>query len=51
MHPNNDEKSIHELIQDMWVKLRDMDDFSESSQYKKIIQKFQKGFEDEYLKS
>ena len=50
MPPNKEGKSIFELIQDMRVKLRDMEDFTESIQYKSIIQKFQKGFEEEYLK-
>jgi hypothetical protein len=46
-----DEKLISELIQDMRVKLRDMDDFSESIHYKTIIKKFQEGFEKEYSQS
>ena len=52
MEINEDEKSIVEhLLQDMLVKLRDMNDFKDSLQYKKIISKFQKGFEEEYSRS
>ena len=48
MQSEKDEKAVTELLQDMRVKLRDMDDFSKSTYYKKIISKFQKGFEKEY---
>lgn len=48
MEPEKDEKAVTELLQDMCVKLRDMDDFSESLTYKKIITKFQRGYEEEY---
>ncbi len=52
MKSKEDEKSIVEhLLQDMHVRLRDMDDFKDHWYYKKIISKFQKGFEEEYSHS
>ena len=52
MHLKKDEKSEVEcLLQDMHIKLRDMDDFSESKIYKRILLKFEKGFEEEYSSS
>jgi len=50
MHLKKDEKSDVEcLLQDMHIKLRDIEDFSESNMYKKILLKFKKGFEEEYF--
>ena len=47
-----DEKSVIEhLLQDMQVKLRDMDDFVEGLHYKKILSKFHKGYKEEYTHS
>ncbi len=51
MVPVNDKKVISELIQDMRVKLRDIDNFFQSNKYEKIIFKFQTGFEEEYFPS
>lgn len=52
MDARNDEKSIiKHLLQDMFIKLRDIDDFKDHLQYKEILSKFQKGFEEEYSQS
>ena len=49
MNTRNDEKSIVEhLLQDMYVKLRDIDDFKDHLQYKEILSKLQRGYEEEY---
>ena len=52
MYTRNDEKSIVEhFLQDMHVKLRDIDDFKDHLQYKEILSKFQKGYDEEYIRS
>ena len=52
METKNNEKSIIEhLLQDMHVKLRDIDDFKKHLEYKEILARFQKGYQDEYAKS
>ena len=51
MQELNDEQFVSELLQDMRIKLRDIEDFSESLHYKNILSKIQKGFEEEYSNS
>jgi hypothetical protein len=52
MDAKKDEKSIIEyLLQDMNIKLRDIDDFEDHLRYKEILSKFQKGYEEEYSQS
>jgi hypothetical protein len=47
----DDEQFIFELLQDMRIKLRDIEEFSESLHYKNILSKIQEGFEEEYSNS
>ncbi len=51
MQDLKDEQLVNGLLQDMRIKLRDIEDFNESSHYKKIISKIQKGYEEEYSRS
>ena len=46
---NDDKSTIQHLLQDMYVKLRDIDDFKDHLQFKEILTKFQKGYEEEYF--
>ncbi|MHA1730064.1 MAG: hypothetical protein ACTSWY_15255 [Promethearchaeota archaeon] len=46
----DDKKFLEELVQDMKVRVRDMNDFRAERRYKKVIAKFQEGIESEYGK-
>lgn len=51
MYKRNEKRVVEQLIQDMRVRARDMDNFLEARKYKKIIEKFEKGAESEFDKS
>jgi hypothetical protein len=47
----NDRDVVERLVQDLKVKARDIDDFMEKKKLQKIIDKFQKGMEEEFKDS
>ena len=47
----NDRDVVERLVQDLRIKARDIDDFMEKKKLKKIIDKFQKGMEEEFKDS
>lgn len=48
MRNRNDKRTVEQLIQDMRVRARDMDNFMEARKYKRIIEKFEQGLEEEF---
>ena len=47
----NDRDVVERLVQDLRVKARDIDDYAEKKKLKKIIDKFQKGMDEEFKES
>lgn len=51
MHKINEKDYLAKLVQDMKVKARDFDSYSDGHKYKTIIKKIQKGIDEETKKS
>ena len=46
-----DKEYMERLVQDLRVRVRDLDDFLEKKKLQKIIEKFNKGVKEEYRNS
>ncbi|MHA1896509.1 MAG: hypothetical protein ACTSU2_03855 [Promethearchaeota archaeon] len=44
----NDRERVLRLIQDLRIKLREVEDYAERKKLKKILAKFEEGFKEEY---
>lgn len=46
----SDKDYVQGIIQDLRIKLRDIDDYQEGKKLRKVIRQFESGFDEEYKK-